>query len=74
MDDKDLQSTARQIRHQMIALNNKDFVPACFYGLRGLHDGEHVQLPSCTNSDLGVATSPKVQTACIAYRKLVSIN
>ena len=44
MDDKDLQSTARQIRHQMIALNNKDFVPACFYGLPGLHDGEQVQL------------------------------
>ena len=51
MDDKDLQSTARQIRHQMIALNNKDFVPACFYGLPGLHDGEQVQLSTFPYND-----------------------
>ena len=74
MGETDVGSADKQIKHQMIALINKDFVPACRYGLRGLHGGEHVQLPSCTNSDLGVATSPKVQTACIAYRKLVSIN
>ena len=55
MDDKDLQSTARQIRHQMIALNNKDFVPACFYGLPGLHDGEQVQLSLSANNGEGVA-------------------
>ena len=41
-----------QMKHQMIARINKDFVPACRYGLGGLHDGEHVQLPSCPNSAL----------------------
>ena len=48
--EADVESPDRQIKHQMIAFINKDFVPACRYGLRGLHDGEHVQLPSCTNS------------------------
>ena len=41
-------------KHQMIALVNKDFVPACRYGLGGLHGRKHVQLPSCPNSGLGV--------------------
>ena len=50
MGETDVESADRQIKHQMIALLNKDFVPACRYGgLRGMHDGQHVQLPSCTN-------------------------
>ena len=71
MDDKDLQSTARQIRHQMIALNNKDFVPACFYGLPGLHDGEQVQLSLSANSDLGVSCTTLWSNYHTAYNKLV---
>ena len=71
MDGKDLQSTARQIRHQMIALNNKDFVPACFYGLPGLHDGEQVQLSLSANNGEGVATSPNEWNCHTAYNKLV---
>ena len=71
MDDKDLQSTARQIRHQMIALNNKDFVPACFYGLPGLHDGEQAQLSLSANNGEGVATSPLRSNYHTAYNKLV---
>ena len=55
MDETDVESADRQIKHQMIARINKDFVPACRYGLRGLHDGEHALLPSCTNSALGVS-------------------
>ena len=74
MGETDVESPDRQKKHQMIAFINKDFVPACRYGLRGLHDGQHVQLPSCTNSDLGVEVPPLGQTACIAYRKLVLIN
>ena len=50
MGETDVESADRQIKHQMIARINKDFVPACRYGLRGLHDGELVQLPSCPNS------------------------
>ena len=72
--EADVESGGRQIKHQMIARINKDFVPACRYGLRGLHDGQHVQLPSCTNSGLALPRGAKVQTACIAYRKLVAIN
>ena len=53
MGETDVESPDRQKKHQMIAFINKDFVPACRYGLRGLHDGEHVQLPSFTNSALG---------------------
>ena len=45
MGETDVESADRQIKHQMIAHNNKDFVPACRYGLRGLHGGQHVQLP-----------------------------
>ena len=71
MDDKDLQSTARQIRHQMIALNNKDFVPACFYGLPGLHDGEQVQLSTFPNNGEGVGCSPLWSNYHTAYNKLV---
>ena len=71
MDDKDLQSTARQIRHQMIALNNKDFVPACFYGLPGLHDGEQVQLSLSANNGEGVGCSPLWWNCHTAYNKLV---
>ena len=52
MGETDVESA--EIKHQMIARINKDFVPACRYGLRGLHDGEHVQLPSYRNSGLGV--------------------
>ena len=74
MGETDVESADSQIKHQLISLINKDFVPACRYGLRGLHDGEHVQLAPPTNSALGVEVPPKVQTACIAYRKLVSIN
>ena len=74
MGETDVESPDRQIKHQMIARINKDFVPACRYGLGGLHDGEHVLLPSCTNSALGVGVRPLGQTACIAYRKLVAIN
>ena len=55
MGETDLESAGRQIKHQMIARINKGFVPACRYGLGGLHDVEHVQLPSCTNSALGVS-------------------
>ena len=54
MGETDVESADRQIKHQMIARINKDFVPACRYGLGGLHDGEHLQLPSCRNSGLGV--------------------
>ena len=60
------QQADSQTKHQMIARINKDFVPACRYGLGGLHDGEHVQLPSCTNSALGLGVRPLGQTACIA--------
>ena len=74
MGETDVESADRQIKHQMIARINKDFAPACRYGLGGLHDGEHVQLPSCPNSALGVEVPPLGQTACIAYRKLVAIN
>ena len=74
MGETDVESADRQIKHQMIAFINKDFVPACRYGLGGLHDGEHVQLPACTNSGLGVPVTTLWQTACIAYRKLVAIN
>ena len=74
MCETDDESAARQKTYRMIALINQGFVPACRYGLGGLHDGEHVQLPSCTNSALGVEVPPLGQTACIAYRKLVSIN
>ena len=74
MGEADVESADRQIKHQMIAFINKDFVPACRYGLGGLHDGQHVQLPSCTNSGLGVEVPPLWQTACIAYRKVVAIN
>ena len=71
MDGKDLQSTARQIRHQMIALNNKDFVPACFYGLPGLHDGEQVQLSLSANNGEGVGVRPLRSNYHTAYNKLV---
>ena len=74
MGETDVESADRQIKHQMIAFINKDFVPACRYGLGGLHDGQHVQLPSCTNRGLGVPRGAFGQTACIAYRKLVAIN
>ena len=71
MDDKDLQSTARQIRHQMIALNNKDFVPACFYGLPGLHDGEQVQLSLSANMWSALEALDFCGNCHTAYNKLV---
>ena len=71
MDDKDLQSTARQIRHQMIALNNKDFVPACFYGLPGLHDGEQVQLSTFPNNGGALPGRANESNYHTAYNKLV---
>ena len=71
MDDKDLQSTARQIRHQMIALNNKDFVPACFYGLPGLHDGEQVQLSTFPYNDGALPRGANEWNCHTAYNKLV---
>ena len=71
MNDKDLQSTARQIRHQMIALNNKDFVPACFYGLPGLHDGEQVQLSTFPYNGGALPVRVFVSNYHTAYNKLV---
>ena len=74
MGETDVESADRQIKHQMIAFINKDFVPACRYGLRGLHGGQHVQLPSCTNWWSALPARDFGQTACIAYRKVVAIN
>ena len=74
MGKTDVESADRQTKHQMIARINKDFVPACRYGLRGLHDGQHVQLPSCRNSGLGVPVTTLWSNCHIAYRKLVAIN
>ena len=74
MGETDLESAGRQTKHQMIARINKDFVPACRYGLRGLHGGQHVQLPSSTNSALGVEVPPLGQTACIDCIQEISIN
>ena len=65
MGETDVESADRQIKHQMIAFISKDFVPACRYGLGGLHDGQHVQLPSCTNS--GLAKPHRVLSANGVY-------
>ena len=73
MGETDVESADRQIKHQMIAFINKDFVPACRYGLGGLHDGEHVQLPSCTNSGLG-SPSLGLWTNGVYCMQEISIN